>query len=248
MIEIEQSILIFLVAAFAGMYGLIFGGGSFLTLPTLFLLGIDPKIAVATNQLGAIGQMITGSWVFFTRDKINFKVIKWMAPAFLIGTLIGAQVLIQVDAELIKKMVSLAIIFFATLTLFKNPEHQLVEKVGKEKKILGALITIPIGIYAMVITASTGTMLIFVLMYLYGQKFKWAVENRQPIVISGVLVATIFLWIKGFVDLNLAIPLFLGRSFGAFLGANIVLNTSSHILRVIFSIVIILLALRTVLY
>lgn len=248
MITFQEHILVFLVASFAGMYGLIFGGGSFLTLPTLFLLGIDPKVAIATNQLGALGQMITGSWVFIKKGKIYRDVVSWAAPAFLLGTIIGVFVLIQIDGELIKKIVSGAIIVFAVLTLFKNPEKIPLGEVGKKKKLLGLLFTVLLGIYAMVITASTGTMLIFVLMYLFGLKFKRAVENRQPIVIGGVMVGVGMLWAKGFVDPLLAIPLFTGRAFGGYLGTYIVLHTRSHFLRIAFSIVIIALALKTLFY
>jgi uncharacterized membrane protein YfcA len=242
--EIEQYILIFLVSTFAGTYALMFGGGSLLTLPTLFLLGVDPRIAIASNQLGAIGQLIAGSWVFIKNKKINPEVIKWVAPAFLVGTLIGANVLIRIEGELIVKMVSVAILIFATLMLFKNPEQIPIEKVIPQKKILGLFLTVLLGIYAMVITASTGTMFIFILTYLFGLKFKRAIENRPHIAIIGVLVAVIFLWFKGFVDVLVAIPIFLGRGFGAYISANIVLKTHGHVLRIIFSIVIILMALK----
>lgn len=245
---IQEYILIFLVSTFAGTYALMFGGGSFLTLPTLFLLGVDPKIAVASNQLGAIGQMLTGSWIFIKNKKINPEVIKWVAPAFLIGTLIGANVLIQIDAALIKKLVAGAIIIFATLMLFRNPEKIPISKIAKEKKFLGLFLTILLGIYAMVITASTGTMFIFILTYLFGLSFKRSIENRQTINIIGVSLAVLFLWIKGYVDVLVAIPIFLGRGFGAYLSANFVLKTKGYILRIIFSIVVILLAINVLIF
>lgn len=246
--EIQQYILVFLVTTFAGSYAIIFGGGSFLTLTTLFLLGVDPKIAVATNQCGTLGQMLTGSTFFITKKKTNPEVIKWAAPAFLVGAIIGAFVLIQIDAQMIKKLVSVAIVIFATLTLFKNPEEIPVDKVGKKKLVVGLLFTAAIGVYSMVITASTGTMLMFVLMYLFGLKFKRAVENRQLVMIAGVFIACAILFFKGLVDIYLVIPMFLGRALGGFLGANIVLKTHGSFLRVVFSVVIILLAIKVLLF
>jgi len=246
--SLQQYILIFLVTTFAGSYAIIFGGGSFLTLTTLFLLGVDPKVAVATNQTGTLGQMLTGSFIFIKHKKTNPEVIKWAAPAFIVGAIIGALVLIQIDAELIKKLVSWSILILATLTLFKNPEEISVDKVGNQKLILGLLFTVAIGVYSMVITASSGTMLMFVLTYLFGLKFKRAIENRQCIMILGVVLACSLLAIKGLVDVYLVIPMFFGRALGAYLGANIVLKTHGHFLRVIFSIVIISLALKTLFF
>ena len=245
---IQEYILIFLVSTFAGTYALMFGGGSFLTLPTLFLLGVDPKIAVASNQLGAIGQMLTGSWIFIKNKKINPEVIKWVAPSFLIGTLIGANVLIQIDAALIKKLVAGAIIIFATLMLFRDPEKIPIKKIATEKKFVGLLLTVLLGIYAMVITASTGTIFIFILTYLFGLSFKRSIENRQTINIIGVSLAVLFLWIKGYVDVLVAIPIFLGRGFGAYLSANLVLKTKGHVLRIVFGIAVILLAINVLIF
>ena len=246
--NLQQYILVFLVTTFAGSYAIIFGGGSFLTLTTLFLLGVDPKVAVATNQCGTLGQMLTGSAIFIKNKKTNPEVIKWAAPAFIVGAIIGALVLIQIDADLIKKLVSLSILLFATLTLFKNPEEIPVDKVGKKKLVAGLFLTAAIGVYSMVITASSGTMLMFVLTYLFGLKFKRAIENRQLIMVTGVALASLLLLFKGLVDIYLVIPMFLGRALGAYLGANIVLKTHGNFLRVVFSVVIILLALKTLLF
>jgi hypothetical protein len=246
--NILQYILIFVVTTFAGSYAIIFGGGSFLTLTALFLMGVDPKVAVATNQFGTVGQMITGSFIFSKHKTTNPKVIKWAAPAFIIGAIIGAFVLIQIDASLIKKLVSLSIIFFATLTIFKNPEDKSVEGVGKKKFAVGLILTLLTGIYSMVITTSSGTMMTFVLMYLFGLSFKTAVQNRQHIMVLGVALASILLLIKGYVDIYLMIPMFFGRALGGYLGAKFVLRTQGNLLRIIFSVIIILLALQTLLF
>jgi uncharacterized membrane protein YfcA len=100
----------------------------------------------------------------------------------------------------------------------------------------------------MVITASSGTMLMFVLTYLFGLKFKRAIENRQLIMVFGVALACILLATRGLIDIYLVIPMFFGRALGGYLGASIVLKTHGHFLRVIFSIVIILLALKTLFF
>ncbi|MCK5613330.1 sulfite exporter TauE/SafE family protein [Candidatus Pacearchaeota archaeon] len=242
---LQEYILVFLITTLAGIYGLIFGGGSHLTLPFLFLLGIDPKIAIATNQVGAIGQLSTGSYVFIKNKKIHWDLVKWVAPAYLIGALIGVFVLIQIDGLWIKKIVSAAIVAFAFLTLFKNPEKQTFKSIGKEKRIIGFLVAIAFGIYSIVITASIGTMLTFLLMYMFGLSFKSAVQNRQVMAVIGIVPAVILLWINGYVDPLLAIPLLAGRIVGGYIGATIVMKSKSHFLRIIFSIVIIALALKT---
>jgi len=66
--------------------------------------------------------------------------------------------------------------------------------------------------------------------------------------VSGVVLACVLLAIKGLVDIYLVIPMFLGRSLGGYLGANIVLKTHGHFLRIVFSTVIIGLAVKTLFF
>ncbi len=245
---LQEYILVFLITTLAGIYGLIFGGGSHLTLPFLFLLGIDPKVAIATNQFGALGQLFTGSYVFIKNKKIHWDLVKWVAPAYLIGAVIGVFILIQIDGEWIKKIVSAAIVVFALLTLFKNPEEKTFTSIKKEKRLIGFFLAVGLGIYFIVITASIGTMLTFLLMYVFGLSFKQAVQNRQVIAMIAILPAVTLLWMKGYVDPLLAIPLLAGRTIGGYIGTIIVMKYKSHFLRIIFSIVIIALALKTLFF
>lgn len=245
---LQDYIFVFLITTLAGIYGIIFGGGSQITLPFLFLMGIDPKVAIATNQVGVVGQLSAGSSVFIKNKKIHWDLVKWIAPAYLIGAIIGVFVLIQIDGEWIKKIVSAAIVFFAFVILLKNPAEKPFINVKKEKKVIGFLMVIGFGIYSIVITASIGTMLTFLLIYLFGLSFKGAVQNRQVIALIGILPAVILLWAKGYVDPLLVIPLLSGRIVGGYIGATFIMKIRGHFLRIVFNIVIIALALKTLFF
>ena len=121
-------------------------------------------------------------------------------------------------------------------------------QIGKKKKVSGVILTFILGIYSSTISASTGTMLTFVLTYLFGLSFRRAISNRPFITFIGFSIAVILLWFKGLVDIYIAIPIFLGRGLGGYLSANIVLKSRSYILQIIFSIVIIGLALKTLFF
>ena len=67
----------------ASIFGLMFGGGSFITLPVLFLMGVDPKIALATSSLANVFLNLTGSVIFLRAKVVHPRVVKLLAPAFL---------------------------------------------------------------------------------------------------------------------------------------------------------------------
>lgn len=241
----EQLILIFGVATIGATYGIMFGSGGFVILPTLFLLGVDPKVAIASNLVGVVAQLIVGFFEFYHYKKINFSVTKKVIPIYVLGALIGAFVLLNIEGLLIKKVVASAIIFFAILSLFnhkallKSKEH-----VSTCKKIIGSVIYFFTGIYQTTITAGAGTLSTFVLIYFYGLNLKGAIGTKQLIHLSATVLGALIFASQGLVDWYLVVPLAIGRIAGALIGTQIIVKTKSTILSYVFSVVVILLALK----
>jgi len=72
-VEVEVSTLIILavVALLAGFFDAIAGGGGMLTLPALFIAGIDPLAAMATNKLQASSASVSAVWAFARKRMID---------------------------------------------------------------------------------------------------------------------------------------------------------------------------------
>lgn len=242
-----EYLILFLATAFGATFGLIFGGGSFVVFPLLFQFGVDPKVAVATNLVAAIAQLVTGSVIFSKKGKIDFNVVKKTAPFYLIGGILGTFVLVGVDAAFIKMLVSGAIIFFALFSLFKKKAmlegscHSV-----KKQSFLGILSLTLGGIYQTSVTAGAGTLLTFILIYLYGLSLKCAIYTRQIVNLPAMLVAGGILIYQGLVDWTLLIPLILGRITGALIGSKLLINSRSKALSIVFTVIVVALALRTI--
>jgi len=244
--SIDQSLLVFFFTTLGASYGIMFGGGSFMVFPILFLIGIDPKIAIATNIAAAIAQLATGIVVFSRHKKIHYEVVPLTTISYLIGGIIGAFVLIEINPHIIKQIISIVIILFALFGIFKK--RLLLEgesKIGKHKSILVYPLLIILGVYQIVITAGSGTMMTFILIYLFGLNLKSAIYTRQIIVFPSMFIGASILIYNGLVDFNLFIPLVAGRITGAIIGSKLILNTESKKLSVIFTIVVIAIAIKT---
>jgi len=245
---IEQHLLIFIFTTIGASYGIAFGGGSFMVLPVLFLLGVDPKIAIATNITAAIAQLVTGAFIFGRHKKVHYEVAPSIALFFLIGGIMGAFLLIEIDPNIIKSIVSIAIIFFAAFALFRR--KSLLEgacKTATRKSLLAYPLIIIVGAYQIMITAGAGTLLTFILIYLFGLNLKCSIYTRQIISLPTLLVAAGIFIYSGLVDWTLFIPLVLGRVAGAFIGSEMVMHTESKKLSIVFSIIVILIAIKTLL-
>ncbi len=245
---IEQHLLIFVFSTIGASYGIAFGGGSFMVLPVLFLMGIDPKVAVATNVASAIAQLITGAFVFGRHKKVHYEIVPATLVFFLIGGISGAFLLMEINTEVIKRVVSVAIIFFAAFGLY-NRKNMLEGacKPATRKSFIAYPLLILIGAYQIVITAGAGTLMNYTLIYLFGMRLKCSIYTRQIITLPNMAVATGILIFGGLVDPILFIPLVIGRIAGAFIGSEMVMHTESKKLSIVFSVVVILIAIKTLL-
>ncbi len=236
-------ILVFLITIFAGFYGSIFGGGSFVIFPVLFLFGVDPKIAVATNAAAATGNLISSSIVFYKRGGFNSTAVKQLTPFLFLGGLIGIFLLIKINTDLILILVTASIILFALFGLFKNKKTEKEVLPSRQKNYVGAFLSVPLGIYNVTISAGTATLLTYILIHFQGLTVKQAIMTRPFISIPVLFTAAFIFSLNGLIDWRLLIPLFLGWMFGAFFGAHTVVRMKSDILGVVFNVLVIFLAI-----
>jgi len=245
---IEQQLIVYLFTTLGSSYGVAFGGGSFVVLPVLFLLGVDPKIAVATNVTAAIAQLITGAVMFSRHKKIHYEVAASTAPFYLVGGVIGAFALINVNPDLLKGIVAVAIILFAIFGLWNRKTLAGGKcKTGKAKTIFAYPLILLVGIYQVMTTAGAGTLLTFIFVYLYGLRLKCSIYTRQFVTLPTMILGAAILIAHGMVDWLLFIPLVLGRISGAAIGSEMVMHTRGKKLAIAFSIVVILMAIKTLL-
>lgn len=92
----EMSVNIFVLLGLGGMVGVLSGmfgvGGGFLMTPLLFMIGIPPAVAVATEANQIVASSFSGVLAHFKRKTVDFK----MGGILLIGGLIGAAIGVQV--------------------------------------------------------------------------------------------------------------------------------------------------------
>ena len=73
MIELDFSLILILalVAFTAGFFDAIAGGGGLITLPVLFVAGIEPLAAIATNKFQAASATVSATYAFARKGMID---------------------------------------------------------------------------------------------------------------------------------------------------------------------------------
>lgn len=89
------------------------GGGTILILCLSIFLGIDQKIAQATNLVFFVPTSIAAIYINIKEKKINLKVAKIIILFGIIGAIIGAIIANNMDTKLLKKSFGVFLAFIA---------------------------------------------------------------------------------------------------------------------------------------
>ena len=104
------------------------GGGTILILCLSIFLGIDQKIAQATNLIFFIPTSIAAIYINIKEKKINLKVAKTIILFGIIGAVIGAIIAQNTDTKLLKKSFGIFLTFIAVHEIY------VIFKMYKNKK------------------------------------------------------------------------------------------------------------------
>lgn len=106
-----KEILIGLISGIVSGTGM--GGGTILILCLSVFLGINQKIAQATNLIFFIPTSIAAIYINSKQKNINFKTSKIIIIFGIIGATIGATIAKNIDTKLLKKFFGIFLAFIA---------------------------------------------------------------------------------------------------------------------------------------
>ena len=98
------------------------GGGTILILCLSIFLGIDQKIAQATNLIFFIPTSLAAIYINLKRKNINLKISKTIIFWGIIGAIIGAIIAKNMNTKILKKFFGIFLAFIAIheiYTIFK---------------------------------------------------------------------------------------------------------------------------------
>ena len=129
---------------FAGFINSIVGSGTLITFPTLIVLGINPIVANASNNLGLVPGAISAA-IATRKDFQNFansRFLKNLIVSAALGSIIGSLMLLVTSIAFLRILIPILIIIaLVTFTLFqirlrKHPVLHPKQKYGRDPKIV----------------------------------------------------------------------------------------------------------------
>lgn len=239
-----QIILTFIIGVLASFIGAIVGSGGLISIPFLMFLGLPPQIAIATNKFGAVGLSIGSITKFKKEKKIIWKYILPFSILAIIGGIIGAKLLINIDEDYLSKIVGLILLILLPFIFLKKDLGIKNKKPSKQMKIIGSIIYFLLMIFGGFFGGGAGALIITTLIYFFG--FKIIEANATDMVPWFILslISLIIFMIYGIVNYFLGISLFIGMLVGGYLGAHIAVKKGDKWVKSLFVILVIISSIK----
>ena len=104
------------------------GGGTILILCLSIFLGINQKVAQATNLIFFIPTSIAAIYINMKKKKIDFKVAKIIIIFGIIGAIIGAVIAQKIDTKLLKRLFGIFLAFIAIHEIYIIIKQYIIKK------------------------------------------------------------------------------------------------------------------------
>lgn len=233
MMEVEITLLLLLagVAMLAGFLDAIAGGGGLITLPVLFVSGVDPLAAIATNKFQAASATVSATCAFARKGMIEWKSGLPMAAMSFVGGAIGALSVSLVPKDLLQACVPVLLIIVACYFAFSpNPDEK--KRVAKLSMSVFCLGVAPlIGFYDGIFGPGVGSFFMLALVILLGQTMLSAVSNAKLLNAACNLGALCVFSLGGAIIWPLALAMAASAFVGAQLGARCAIRFGPRLIK-----------------
>ena len=215
----------------AGALNTVAGGGSFLTLPLLILLGLPHTVANGTNRLAILIQTAGATAAFRRADVLPVGVLVRLGLAAILGAGLGSTLAVHVGETVFLRFLSIVMVLFTLFPLLQRGVDG--EDVRPGAPHVGAgLVTafVAVGFYGGFVQAGVG--------FLSLGATNWA--GYGLVAGNAIKVACIFLFsivslsvfaANGVVNWGVGLALGIGTFAGALVGARLTLKAGDRILR-----------------
>lgn len=262
------SLLLFLGAALAGLVGSLTGlGGGVVVIPLLTLgFGVDMRYAIGAALVTSIATSSGAAAAYIKEGITNVRIGMFLEIATTTGAVIGAIVAMYLDKMYIAIIFGVVLIFSAVRSVYKKEDNidfaAKGDKWGEKLKLNGSyptkdgvqqynvhnvfggysLMTLA-GVLSGLLGIGSGALKVLAMDSTMRIPFKVSTTTSNFMVgVTAAASAVVYLQ-RGYIDPGLALPIVVGVLLGAFVGSKILPKANVRKLRLLFSIVIFLLAI-----
>lgn len=228
----ERLALLFVVGVAAGAINTVAGGGSLITIPVLIFMGLSPAAANATNRVNVLLQSTAAAHAFRRADKLPVRRGWPVVAAACIGAAGGAQLAVQLDEALFRRVIGAAMLVMLGVLLLR-PKRWLAEgaRAPTVPVVVELLVFLAIGAYGGFLQAGVGLFLLAGLVLVSGQDLLQANGLKSLMVAAFTIPALAIYVAHDLVVWRPGLALALGSMGGALLGTRLAVGHGPRLVR-----------------
>ncbi len=266
----EFSLLVWMGSFSAGFLGALTGlGGGVVIVPLLTsIFGVDIRYAVGASLVSVIATSCGAASAYIKEGFTNLRIGMFLEVATTLGAIFGALIATFVSVKALAIVLAIVLVYSAYLAQQPRLEYQnteVTDPLVSHLRLNGTYPTpdglmsyqvysVPFGFGVMVIAGVVSGLLgigsgaLKVLAMDQAMRLPFKVSTTTSNFMIGVTAAAsagVYL-ARGYIDPGLSMPVMLGVFPGAMLGAKVLIGAKTKILRIIFSLVLLVMAFKMV--
>ncbi len=243
-----NAILLFLAGIAAGFVNVSAGGGSFLTIPLLIILGGLPATAAnASNRVAILLQNVIAARNFRRHGFRDIRQGIKLGLSAMVGAVIGSMIALDVPENVFRTILSVIMVLALAVILHTN-RKKCAEHIYQQLRhpVLQIFMFFFIGIYGGFIQAGTGYLVICSLSIIGGLSLV-KTNSLKTIIIAAYLVPSVLIFLlNGEIRWFPALVLASGTSIGGWFGSTFAIRKGDRWIKIILVVAILVMAAKMI--
>lgn len=267
---LEFSLLVWVGSFAAGFLGALTGlGGGVVVVPLLTsVFGIDIRYAIGASLVSVIATSLAAASTYIKQGFTNLRLGMFLEVATVIGALVGALLATFVSVKALAIVLAFTLLYSAYLA--QRPRSEICEcetpdAIAAQLKLNGTCptsngvmayevqsvsagfsIMMMAGVLSGLLGIGSGAFKVLAMDQAMRLPFKVSTTTSNFMIgVTAAASAGVYL-ARGYIDPGLSMPVMLGVFPGAMLGAKVLVGAKSHVLRILFSLVLVVMAFKMV--
>lgn len=267
---LEFSLLVWLGSFIAGFLGALTGlGGGVVLVPLLTsVFGVDIRYAIGASLVSVIATSSGAASTYIKQGLTNLRLGMFLEVATVIGALVGALIGAFISVKALTVVLAIALLYSAYLAQQPRSEFfasETSDPLATHLKLNGTCPTpnglmtyeaqsVPVGFSVMLgagvlsglLGIGSGGFKVLAMDQAMRLPFKVSTTTSNFMIgVTAAASAGVYL-ARGYIDPGLSMPVMLGVFPGALLGAKVLVGAKTQVLRILFSLVLMAMALKMV--
>jgi len=242
--DLLHMILLFGTGAVAGFINVNAGGGSSLTLPALYFMGLDWAVANGTNRIALILQNIFAVGSFHKNKVFEFRSGLALAVFTLPGAVLGAVLATRISGVTFQRILGAALILIVVSMFFSRSYQRDNERRGGRRSLLIYPALFAIGFYGGFIQVGVGFLFMAALYHLLRENLIKVNMHKVFIILIYTVAALAVFALTGNVHWRFGLVLAAGNALGGWWGAHFAVKGGEKFIRIVLGVGILLIALK----